>query len=69
MNSANHPLWGFLRFLVHMCAATVVLYITAEHFDGTELKSIAGLAVVALVGKGGDKILANIKGGGDGNSN
>lgn len=45
MNSLppNHPIWHTIHVVAVGLVATLVLYLTANHFDETELKAIGGI--------------------------
>ena len=43
----NHPAWALLRLTVLMVTLCVVLYLEAESFDSTELRSILWIFLAA----------------------
>lgn len=43
----NHPVWGFSRLVFVMITLIYTLYMTASHFDKTELNTIIALFLVA----------------------
>lgn len=45
--SAKHPLWATMRLVVLMSTLTFVLWLNAEHFDQTELRSIIWTFIAA----------------------
>ena len=61
VSDPRHPLWGFLKFVIMMCAVTVVLALNASKFDKTEWIAIAEIAGAWLVGKGALAIKENFK--------
>ena len=44
---ANHPVWGFARLVMVMITLSATLFMTATHFDKTEVQSIILLFLVA----------------------
>lgn len=59
LNNPQHPFWATLRFLFVCAGITVVLWSNAEDFDGTEIKSIVEIALVA---GGYEGVMAILKG-------
>lgn len=59
INNPQHPLWATLRFLFVVVGVTTVLWSNAEDFDGTELKSIIEIGLVA---GGYEGVMAILKG-------
>ena len=57
MPEANHPLWPIVRLAVMMAALTGVLYVTANKFDETELKTIVYVFLFAAGVEGVPQVL------------
>ena len=36
----RHPIWSLMRTLIGLVALVIILWVNAEHFDETELKTI-----------------------------
>lgn len=47
MPNGAHPIWSLIRLFLLMTALCVVLYLEAENFDGTELRSIVWVFLAA----------------------
>ena len=43
----SHPIWSILRTVVLLIGLTVLLYLNANSFDSTELRTIAEMVVLA----------------------
>jgi hypothetical protein len=54
MANATHPIWALARLTVVMVALTIILALTAQRFDNTELQTILWmfLAVAGAEGIG-----------------
>lgn len=44
---AAHPIWAMMRWVTITGCACIVLFVTASHFDESELKAIGGIAAAA----------------------
>lgn len=53
MKDPKHPLWSILRLFILMTSLTLILYMNAQHFDETELRSITWVFVIAAGAEGG----------------
>jgi hypothetical protein len=54
MVEKNHPVWGILRTAVMFGGLTLLLWVNADHFDITEIKTILellGLKIAYEVGR------------------
>lgn len=43
----SHPIWSILRTVVLLVGLTVLLYLNANNFDATELRTIVEMVVLA----------------------
>lgn len=48
-HEANHPVWSIIRLVVILASMTWILWMNADHFDDTEIKTILTM-FFALVG-------------------
>jgi len=60
MNNPTHPIYGLLRFTVLMTALCFSLWLFANDFDETEMKSL-GTFVALIIGALGVERLGNLK--------
>jgi len=60
MNNPAHPIYGLLRFTVMMAALCFSLWLFANDFDETEMKSL-GTFVALVIGALGVERLGNLK--------
>lgn len=60
MSSPNHPLWAILRLAVMMAALTGVLYVTANRFDETEVRTIIYVFLFAAGVEGVPQVVGRI---------
>lgn len=44
---ANHPIYSLIRSAIYLIALTVILWLTASRFDGTELRTILYMFLAA----------------------
>lgn len=42
----NHPIWALIRQALLTLGLTAALYLTANHFDSTELKTIITMVLI-----------------------
>lgn len=52
MSSASHPIWSLLRLVIFMVALVLTLWLNANQFDQTEIKTIITMFVVASGAEG-----------------
>lgn len=54
MSDPKHPVWYLLKLAILMATLTGILYVTANHFDASELKTIVSyfLAAAGIEGLG-----------------
>jgi hypothetical protein len=52
MQDAKHPIWAIIRTAVVLTALAVTLYVTAEHFDETETRTITTMFIALLGAEG-----------------
>lgn len=60
MKEATHPIWPIIRLVVIMVGLTAVLYLTANNFDSTELKTIITMFLIGSGVEGVSAVLARI---------
>lgn len=58
MENANHPMWAFARLTVVMVALTIILSLTAQRFDNTELQTILTMFLVVAGAEGVGQIVS-----------
>lgn len=46
MSDPDHPVWPFLRIIFSMICLTIVLVMSASHFDATETYAICAMFVL-----------------------
>lgn len=59
-HNPKHPLWSFLRLVVLMLALTITLWLNAQHFDETELRTIIWMFIGAAGIEGGVQALQQV---------
>ena len=48
----SHPIWSLIRLVIIMISLCVILYLEADSFDGTELRSILWMFLAAASAEG-----------------
>jgi hypothetical protein len=48
MKNADHPIWPILRTTILMVSLAFILWLTAEKYDITELRTIIGMFMAAI---------------------
>ena len=48
LRDASHPIWPLLRTFLFLVSLSLILWMNAEHFDDTELKTITSMFLGAL---------------------
>lgn len=57
MHDPKHPIWPLLRVAVTLLALTVILYLGAEHFDISEIRTIIAMLIGSLGIEGATALL------------
>lgn len=61
MSSAQHPIWGIARLCINMVGLVVTLWLSAEHFDETELKTLTVMFLLTSSTEGATSFLRQFK--------
>ena len=48
LSDPRHPLWSIIRTVALMLCATLILHVTASHFDSGEMKAAGGVGITSL---------------------
>lgn len=48
LTDPRHPIWSIFRTVALMLCATLLLHVTATHFDGGELKAVGGVGLASV---------------------
>jgi hypothetical protein len=60
--AAQHPIWALSRVVVFLIFAFCAMYLTAEHFDKTEVECIKWIGFAVLGYEGIQGIVQNFAG-------
>lgn len=56
MKDPNHPAWPIIRMGIILVALILILWLNAEHFDVTEIRTIISMFLALLGAEGVSKI-------------
>lgn len=61
MKDPSHPIWSLLRLVILMVALTLLLWFNASDFDSTEIRTIAGMFLMAASSEGLTQFVRGLK--------
>ena len=62
MADGKHPIWALARLIVVMIALTIILALTAQRFDNSELQTILWMFLAMAGAEGIGQMVSRIKG-------
>ena len=66
IHAASHPVWGLLKYVATLVAVAFCMWLFANDFDETEVKSLITFAGLFLGGKGVESLFKKQTGGSHG---